>query len=145
MNGSKARIVSCDRCGERAELVDGEVLYGNPCHRDKFFYRCAPCGVYVGCHPGTTAPLGTLADAETRRARNRAHAVFDRLWKSGQMRRREAYRLMQKIMNLPEREAHIAKFTAAQCELLIDALLEIQSWESTLPAPVLETQTELRA
>lgn len=39
------------------------------------------CDAYVGCHKGTTKPLGRLADKELRKWKGYAHAAFDPLWK----------------------------------------------------------------
>jgi hypothetical protein len=36
----------------------------------------------VGCHKGTTKPLGRLADAELREWKKRAHAAFDPVWQA---------------------------------------------------------------
>ena len=53
---------------------------------------------------------GTLADKQLRRERQAAHAVFNQLWKSGLMSKRQAYLWLQAKLDLPECEAHIAKF-----------------------------------
>lgn len=52
-------------------------------------------------------------------ARVEAHRVFDRLWRSGQMKRVVAYRWMQKAMGLEKRRAHIALLSADECARLI--------------------------
>lgn len=65
----------------------------------------------------------TPADAQTRAARSKAHAHFDVLWRSGRFTRAEAYRQLQLWMGLPEAQAHIGRFSLAQCERLL-ALLE---------------------
>lgn len=72
----------CPYCGATSVLVGGDVIY--PYRRDlaeKQFYQCRACpDAYVGCHPGTTDPLGRLADKKLRLAKSHAHAVFDPLW-----------------------------------------------------------------
>lgn len=40
-------------------------------------WACLPCAAWVGCHKGTTQPLGRLANAELRKAKMAAHAAFD--------------------------------------------------------------------
>lgn len=57
-----------------------------------------------------------------RIARSRAHAAFDRIWKSGNMRRSEAYRLLAEWMRLNADSAHIGLLGVAQCEELIAML-----------------------
>ncbi len=72
---------ACER-DVRAALVTGEVVYPHrPDLAGKNFWRCPTCGAYVGCHPGSTRPLGNLPTPELRRARGHIHAVLDPLWK----------------------------------------------------------------
>jgi hypothetical protein len=78
---SKAPV--CSACGDKARLTSGREVY--PHRRDlheKPIWKCR-CGAYVGCHPGTTDPLGTPANAELRKARMLLHEkVLDPLWKT---------------------------------------------------------------
>ena len=72
----------CPHCGNAAERVPGAVIYRNrPDLADIWIWSCKPCNSYVGCHPGTDKPLGPLAKSSTRRARVKAHAAFDPIWK----------------------------------------------------------------
>lgn len=94
-------VVNCGHCGQPAALVTGEQVY--PHRRDlwhKPFWQCVPCKAHVGCHPGTTHPLGSVADAELRRWRSRAHEAFDPLWKEGAMRRGQAYAWLAKTLGV---------------------------------------------
>lgn len=80
---------------------------------------CRPCDARVGTHRRSKTPLGTLANAELRDMRTRCHKVFDRLWKSKEMSRSNAYKWMQKVMGLSPEKAHIGMFNEQQClELL---------------------------
>jgi ribosomal protein L37AE/L43A len=82
-----------------------------------FVWRCSGgCDTSVGCHPESSIPLGTMADKTTRVARERAHELFDKLWRSGAMTRKQAYDALGLSMGLTEDEAHIGMFSAAQCE-----------------------------
>lgn len=113
----------CPVCGARAVLKDSRAIYGV---FHGFVWACpnlAICDTYVGCHRNSHSPLGTLADAPTRRARGRAHRLFDSIWKSGRLSRKDAYRLLQQKMGLSERDAHIAKFTLSQCNKLCDIFM----------------------
>lgn len=67
-------------------------------------------------------PSGWPGDAETRQARHDAHEEFNRLWTEFGMQRDRAYRFMASVMGLSREDAHISKFTAAQCYLLIQRL-----------------------
>jgi ssDNA-binding Zn-finger/Zn-ribbon topoisomerase 1 len=97
------------------------------CHRDgtpRKFWGCTrypQCQGIHGAHPDGR-PLGTPADKPTKQARIRAHAAFDEVWKSGAMSRGQAYGFMRDLMGMTEDEAHIGKFTAEQCETLIERL-----------------------
>ncbi len=110
-----ASSLTCPVCGNPAVLKDSRVVYGR---YYGYLWTCKnypECNTYVGCHRGTTNPLGTLANPNLRRARMRAHRVFDAVWKSGKLTRKQAYALLREKMCLTEQEAHIAKFTLAQC------------------------------
>lgn len=102
------RPPNCSECGAVPAMHSG---------RSGYFWRCSVgCDVQVGCHPGRTIPLGTMADRPTRRARERAHDTFDRLWTTGRISRTEAYRLLSVSMGLPTKKTHFGMFTAGQCE-----------------------------
>lgn len=127
MKATKAKplAVFCPYCANAAEMVTGEVMYP---HRadlaEKKFWRCVPCDAYVGCHAmgsGDT-PLGTLANAETRLARQKAHAAFDPLWRRGGMSRGEAYRYLAKLLEIDPADCHISWFQADMCRLVVEVL-----------------------
>lgn len=117
----KKGMIKCTYCGRRAALVNGTVVYPHrPDLAEKRFYHCAACSSWVGCHPGTTKPLGTLANAETRQARLVAHAHFDPIWKEGRMRRKQAYAWLAKELGIPVHECHISWFATKRCEQVVD-------------------------
>lgn len=122
-------------------LVTGEQVYA---HRsdlaEKWFWRCEACQAHVGCHEAGrqvrgpeglvavsdgTLPFGTLANAVLRSARMAAHGVFDPLWRSGRMRRSEAYAWMAEKLGLPFEGTHISMFDIVQCKRLMDAVDEL--------------------
>jgi len=111
----------CPDCGSSMVLRDSK--YGP-------FYGCVEfpkCKASHGAHKKTGEPLGTPADAKTKKARIRAHDVFDQLWKGQHMSRSEAYAWMQEAMDMSEDEAHIGNFTEEQCdelELKVEEFLE---------------------
>lgn len=86
----------------------------------RFFYGCTRwmhgCRAGVGCHPDGR-PLGTPATHETRRARMRAHAAFDPLWKTKRMSRARAYAWLAEAME--RREVHMGEMDVWECELVI--------------------------
>lgn len=54
--------------------------------------------------------------------KHKAHCIFDKLWKEKGISRKDSYKILQKIMRLPESEAHISKFTIKQCKFLMREL-----------------------
>lgn len=115
--------VICDYCQQPAELVDGTVIYPDrPDLHHKRFWRCDPCEAHVGCHDPNprfgydgTQPLGRLANEGLRRAKNRAHALFDPLWRSGRMTRVQAYAWLAKKLGIAVEACHIGEFDEAMC------------------------------
>lgn len=122
--------VLCDYCGQPAELVRGNAIY--PDRPDLWalhYWRCTPCGAYVGCHKAGatgrgdgTQPLGRLADAELRRAKMRAHAAFDPAWRSGRLSRSRAYARLATALGIPRSRCHIGYFDVAECERVVAAV-----------------------
>ena len=63
--------------------------------REKF-YQCQNCNARVGCHKGSTRPLGNLANEALRMKRMETHQVFDNFWKERGMSRTQGYKWMAK-------------------------------------------------
>lgn len=77
------------------------------------------CGLWAwGRHP--------LADAKTHAARQKAHSIFDPLWKSGFLRRGDAYHLLADELKLPERECHMKLMSEAVAKRVPDAVFAIR-------------------
>lgn len=114
------QTVRCDYCHRPATRTTGRELYRGhrPDLNERIFWVCVPCDARVGCHPGTERPLGGLANAELRKARNAAHAAFDPLWQSGGMRRHEAYAWLAKQMK--RKTVHVAESDLEACALIVD-------------------------
>jgi hypothetical protein len=89
---------------------------------NKHFYVCTPCDARVGCHPGTTTPLGDLANGPLRDARMAAHAAFDPLWQSGQLRRSAAYGWLSDTLGVDPKKTHIGMFDAETCARVVAAV-----------------------
>ncbi len=104
--------LACPECG--AAMVLKPSRFGK-------FYACVEfpkCRGSHGAHPDGS-PLGTPANRATKDARIAAHAAFDTLWMLGGMKRKEAYRWMPDAMGMSKDDAHIGRFTIAQCDALI--------------------------
>lgn len=124
-------MVTCDYCGNAAELVSGKVIYP---HRPDLlrlkFWNCAPCKAYVGCHKKEggngdgTNPLGRLANAELRAAKNQAHAAFDPLWRERGMKRGAAYGWLADKLGIHKSECHIGMMDVPMCRRVVAACSE---------------------
>ena len=62
----------CPYCGAPVLLKDSNYVYHNNKNYGKMWVcsNYPECDAYVGCHPGTTIPLGRLADSALRKAKN---------------------------------------------------------------------------
>lgn len=115
----------CDYCGKEADLVKGDKVY--PHRQDlyhKNFYYCdnehEPA--YVGCHSGSTKPLGRLADRELRAAKSKAHAEFDPMWRDKPSyfnSRGKAYNWLANKMRKQSCDAHIGMFNVEECAQVV--------------------------
>ena len=123
---------TCPYCGAPAEfLPSSERLYHGRDYGP--VYACLPCKAWVGCHRGTTRPLGRLADAALRRAKIAAHAAFDHTWRALHARRQTAepgytlgrarasrYRRLAELLGIPPQECHIGMFDVETCRRVIE-------------------------
>ncbi|WP_447879797.1 zinc-finger-containing protein [Serratia fonticola] len=113
--------VICDYCGNPAYLVTGAEIYPHrPDLKRLSFWSCSPCSAYVGCHKDSDAvPLGRLANAELRRAKNRAHAAFDPIWKEKRKSRSKAYSWLAHQLKIQPKDCHIGMFDIEMCDRVI--------------------------
>jgi len=117
--------VLCDYCGEPAELKTGNKVYHHrPDLEKKLFWVCDPCNARVGCHPGTTKPLGRLANSKLRYWKRQAHQAFDPIWRTGEKKRTQAYRWLAREMELDRDFCHIGMFDIDQCKQVIYICLQ---------------------
>lgn len=115
--------VFCNYCGKPAEYVDSTVVYGSSYG---MIYYCKPCNAWVGVHKGSGTPLGTLANAELRAYRRKAHGLFDRIWRRRWMSRGKAYAWLSEQMGLAKEETHIGMFSIEQCKIVIDLCIQYE-------------------
>lgn len=102
------------RCGDCSALLQlRETAKGT-------FYGCTRYPVCRGClgaHPDGS-PVGTPANAATRRARHLTHELFDKLWRDGHVSRTGVYAWLQRVLGMSVDEAHIGKFDIPTCRRL---------------------------
>ncbi|CUA90875.1 Protein of unknown function (DUF3268) [Chelatococcus sambhunathii] len=143
----------CPACHLVCRLTNGREVYSHrPDLHDKPIWRCDGCDGYVGCHPGTTRPLGTPAGAELRRARMLLHdQMIDPLWMTAieaggyqpedraarakivRAARNRVYAFLAERLGLSREETHTAFFDLETCRRAWRALQgvtypEIRAW-----------------
>lgn len=110
----------CPYCGSTAVLRDSRMIYKRSYGPIWICPKYPECDSYCGCHKGTKQPLGRLANRELREAKKAAHAVFDRLWKSGEMTRKSAYRWLARKLGMRHYDCHIGEFDLALCQRVVE-------------------------
>ncbi|HEX5362357.1 MAG TPA: zinc-finger-containing protein [Fluviicoccus sp.] len=122
VKGALPAPTTCPHCGSEVELCSNAKIYGREYGDWPWAYRCTDddCNSYVGVHPFTNIPLGTLATFEMREARKEAKAEFNPIWQSRQMTRSEAYAWLAGKLGIPVGECHIGWFDEDQCERVIE-------------------------
>jgi len=106
----------CRFCHSSVQVGTHQDVYGRDYSDWPYVYMCDGCGAYVGMHPFTNIPLGTLADRATRQARKRCKKPFETIWRQGYMARTEAYSWLANKMNISKNECHFGWFDISMCE-----------------------------
>ncbi len=110
----------CPHCGSPVFIDSNAIIYGKEYGEWPWALMCTGCDSYVGLHPFTGIPLGTLATKPIREARKRAKAVFNPLWQEDGLSRDEAYAWLATVMGIEDVEkCHIGWFDVKQCEAVI--------------------------
>lgn len=108
--------VKCDYCMGDVKIVNHIEIYGRVFGEWPWVYQCIDCNSYVGMHPFTNIPLGTMADKRLRDARIEAKRPFNLLW-SKKMTRSEAYKALAKHMGKKPGTCHFGMFTLEECNV----------------------------
>lgn len=108
---------SCRYCGPDTPVFLGhhDEIYGRAYGDWPYLYLCENCEAYVGLHPFTDIPLGTLADGSLRKARKTNKAKFIALQKKRAWNRSEAYKWLASQLGIKVDECHWGWFEADQC------------------------------
>jgi hypothetical protein len=108
----------CPHCKGSVRVVAHAEIYGGKSFGEwPWAYACLPgCGAYVGMHPFTNIPLGTLATAEIRKARSACKPAFEALHQTGRMDRNTAYLRLAQKLGIPPRDCHFGWFDAEMCK-----------------------------
>ena len=114
MNRRKRKKVNqpapqCPYCGAMTHLRTADGIYLDN-SRNTMLYVCKNyprCDSYVRVHPGTTIPVGTVANKKLRSMRNEAHRYFNQIYYRGIMSKQEAYMWLSDLLGLPMASTHI--------------------------------------
>lgn len=115
----------CNMCGGTVVIKTHKDIYGRDYSDWPYAYGCNSCGAYVGLHPFTNIPVGTLADKPTRAARNRCKAPFETIHKDGYLNRTDAYKALAKKLEITVETCHFGWFDIEMCEKAYIAAVEI--------------------
>jgi hypothetical protein len=109
---------TCRYCGPNTPVFLGhhDEIYGRAYGEWPYLYLCENCEAYVGLHPFTDIPLGTLANAELRQARKANKAKFITLQRAKSWSRSRAYQWLADQMGIKVEECHWGWFEIGQCE-----------------------------
>lgn len=105
----------CHHCGGECSIVSNAEIYGTEYGQWPWAVLCKGCKAYVGLHPFTGIPLGTLANEAERSARKLTKPIFNAIWQHGHMERTQAYAWLVREMGLTRAQCHIGMFTVEQC------------------------------
>jgi len=106
----------CPFCNKEAIWTENKAIYGRNYGKSYMCYYCKECDAYVGCHENTTKPLGTMANAELREWRKKAHAHIDPLWKTGKMIRSQVYLKLKEALG---KDIHIGESDIETCKNIL--------------------------
>ena len=95
----------CRYCGSPVVFTSNAEIYGRE-YGDGKCYLCRNCKAFVGVHPGTDTPLGTLANAELREWRKPLRITT----------RYKAYGWLAEQLHISREYTHIGMFEKEECE-----------------------------
>ena len=79
---------------------------------------CPQCLRSVGCYTDSMLPMGCIATRVERNHRISTHRLVDALWKEGLINRRDVYKEIAQVLNLPKPYAHIAMMNEQQLNIV---------------------------
>lgn len=96
-------------------IASGREVYPHLPHLyKKSFWRCSGCRHHVGCHKGTTKPLGCIPTPQIKEARRHIHELIDPLWKYGEIKRGKLYRMISNKLGYEYHTAEIRSIDEAR-------------------------------
>ena len=111
------KIHECDYCGGDVKIANNKEVYGRSYGKWPYVYLCECCNSYVGIHPDTDIPLGTLADSALREKRRRSKGVFMGWVKRSGLSLNSAYAVLAEGIGIEVPACHFGMFNEDQCVL----------------------------
>lgn len=105
----------CPYCSGPVELVNNSAIYRREYGDWPYAYLCRPCDAYVGLHPDTDIPLGTLANADLRKARKDSKTLFHAWMDANGLSRKAAYQWLAEHLGISVGECHFGWFDVERC------------------------------
>lgn len=111
----------CPNCGAEVRLVYNSDIYGYEIGEWPYAYRCVTneCDSYVGLHPFTRIPLGTLANKVTRKARKASKDLFNYYWRNEGLTRTGGYHWLANALGIHPDACHFGWFDFETCNQVI--------------------------
>lgn len=112
----------CPYCGSTIQLRSADGIYKDNSTGTKLYVcsRYPDCDAYVRVIPGTSTPVGSMANGGLRALRREAHRHFDLLHQTGLMTRNEAYIWLSTMLQAPLSQAHIGYLGDYYCKQVIE-------------------------
>lgn len=133
--GSGSSVV-CPYCQSPAQFLKSSAdLYAGKDYGPA--YVCWRCEAWVGCHRGTTRPLGRLANKQLRKAKQAAHRAFDVLWKDG-WTRKDAYAWLARTLKIKPEDCHIGMFDEGRCWQTVRVCHTLEGRRNTVEASIID-------
>lgn len=120
--GMQNKAPRCPYCGSHTILRSADGIYiDNSSNTQLYVCKNYPrCDSYVRVHPGTTIPMGTVANGELRALRTEAHRYFNQLYQRGPMTKQDAYLWLAAKLDAPQSQAHIGYLNEYRCKQVIE-------------------------
>ena len=122
------RSIFCHICNlkTKSKLTSGKQIY--PHRKDlatKPIWQCTICKSYVGCHPDTINPLGSIVGSKVKQMRIQVHAMLDPIWQSGTISRAKLYKELSNELGWKYHTASIRSVAEARNILTLLATYKI--------------------
>lgn len=111
---------TCPYCNGEVKIAGHDEIYGRAYGEWPWAYLCTECRAYVGMHPFTNIPLGTLANAALRKARKECKQPFEMLWQGAGWTRDQTYEGLAAHMGIEQEACHFGWFDVEHCHLARD-------------------------